>query len=77
LHHISGYDTTIVLCCNFNRLYFFLTLWFRCFLTFEMATNKGGSSGCGRGMNEGAFIPLGGAAGAIEASYATLLSGRK
>lgn len=33
-------------------------------MTFEIGTNKGGGSGCGRGIDGGTFVPLGGAAGA-------------
>ena len=75
MHQFSTSDTIIVL-CNLNRLYFFLTPSFWCLASFEIGTNKGGCSGCGRGMDKGSFVPLGGVPGATG-FFRTLVSGRK
>jgi len=78
VHQFSTSDTIIVL-CNLNRLCFFLTPSSWCLASFEIGTNKGGCSGCGgcgRRMDKGAFVPLGGVAGATG-FFRTLVSGRK
>lgn len=78
MHQFSTSDTIIVL-CNLNRLCFFLTPSSWCLASFEIGTNKGGCSGCGgcgRRMDKGAFVPLGGVAGATG-FFRTLVSGRK
>ena len=75
MHQFSTSDTIIVL-CNLNRLCCFLTPSSWCLASFEIGTNKGGCSGCGRGMDKGAFVPLGGVAGATG-FFRTLVSGKK
>lgn len=75
MHQFSTSDTIIVL-CNLNHPYSFLTPPSWCFASFEIGTNKGGCSGCGRGVDKGAFVPLGGVVGATG-FFRTLVSGRK
>ena len=75
MHQFSTSDTIIVL-CNLNRLCSFLTPSSWCLASFEIGTNKGGSSGCGRGTDKGAFVPLGGVAVATG-FFRTSVSGTK